>query len=42
MKELIDILTEWGDISVRVVFALIPFSALVTLFHRLILREIYG
>lgn len=42
LKELIGFLTDWGDIGLGVVFALIPFSALVTLFHSLTLREIYG
>ena len=42
MKELINFLTDWGDISVGVVFVLIPFSAFVALFHHVILGGIYG
>ena len=35
-------MTDWGDISVGVVFVLIPFSAFVALFHHVILGGIYG
>lgn len=42
MKELIDFLTDWGDIPVGLIFALIPFSVVVALFHILILQMLYG
>lgn len=42
MKELIDFLTDWGDIPVGLIFTLIPFSVVVALFHILILQMLYG
>jgi len=38
MEEVINFLADWGDINVGVLLALIPFSAVVSLFHSLILR----
>lgn len=41
MKELISFLTDWGDISVELIFTLIPFSVVVAVFHILILQMLY-
>lgn len=41
MKELISFLTDWGDISVGLIFTLIPFSVVVAVFHILILQMLY-
>lgn len=38
MEEVINFFADWGDINVGVLLALIPFSAVVSLFHSLILR----